>query len=365
MLLRARVVRLLDHDIWRSAREAIPEHHAVVVELSAGGIAGWGEAPAFMVDTYASDVATVLGALRSVAPLLARLDPTDPAGNWELLHPELERCPFALGALDVAGHDLAARLAALPLHAHLGLPDPAGLASSYSIGLAEPEVMVAKLAETPGWKQYKVKLSGTGDLDVLRALRDRTDAPFWLDGNACLEPDAVFPILDELPGLGVVALEQPFPVGELEKTRAVRRASPVPVYADESVTTPDQLKPAAELFDGVNVKVLKAGGITPALRVLREARELGLGIMLGCLPESSAGASAAAHLAGAADHVDLDTVALLAVDTGTGVTLDPRGRIGKVHRSGTGFEPDFASAAWTANHDHDLHDDHDGNEVSM
>jgi L-Ala-D/L-Glu epimerase len=115
--------------------------------------------------------------------------------------------------------------------------------------------------------------------------------------------------------------------------------------------------PAAELFDGVNVKVLKAGGLTPALGMLRRAHELGLRTMLGCLPESSAGASAAAHIAAAADHVDLDTVALLATDTGTGVTLDARGRIELRPRPGTGFEPDFASSAWTADRTHDCDDE--------
>jgi len=346
MRLRPYVVRLVDQDVWQCAREVIPEHRAVLVELSVDGVSGWGEAPAFMVDVYASDLATVLRRLRGVAPLLARLDPTDPCGNWHRLRPALADCPFALGALDVAGHDLAARLAGRPLYAHQNLPDPTGRASSYSIGLDEPDVMVSKLEKAAGWAYYKVKLARPGDLDLLRRLREHTDAPFWLDGNACWRPEDLFPILDQLPGYGVVALEQPFPVDAHDATWEARHRSPVPIFADESVTTPDQVAPAAARFDGINIKVLKAGGITPALEMLRTGRELGLATMLGCLPESTAGASAAAHLAGLADHVDLDTVALLATDTGTGFTLDTRGRVTLADRPGTGFRPTPDSPAW-------------------
>lgn len=346
MRLRLHVVRLVDKDVWQCAREIIPEHRAVLVELSADEISGWGEASAFMVDTYASGIGTTIRRLRDVEPVLAGLDPTDPAGTWTRLSPLLADCPFALGALDVAAHDLAARLAGTPLYAHLGLPDPTGVPSSYSIGLDEPEVMVGKLNKAISWSQYKIKLARPSDLDVLRALRERTDAPFWLDGNACWQPADLFPILGDLVELGVVALEQPFPVAEREATIEARRRSPVPIFADESVTTPDQVAPAAEQFDGINIKVLKAGGLTPALGMLRAGRELGLATMLGCLPESTAGAGAAAHLAGIADYVDLDTVALLATDTGTGFTLDHHGRIVLPAAAGTGFTPRPDSPAW-------------------
>ncbi|AHH97810.1 enolase C-terminal domain-like protein [Kutzneria albida] len=345
MRLRTHLVRMTDQDVWRCAREEIPEHRAVLVELSAEGESGWGEASAFMTATYNSETDTVLDRLRAVAPQLAEADPTRPEDTWRRLGPLLADCPFALAALDVAGHDLAARLAGVPLFAHLGLPDPGGRPSSYSIGLDTVDVMVDKLNRTPGWGLYKVKLAKADDLDVLRALRAHTEAPFWVDGNACWQPRDLFEVLDQLPELGVIALEQPFAVTEVDGQRAARERCPVPIFADESVTTPDQVRPAARVFDGINVKVLKAGGLTPALAMLRECRELGVASMLGCLPESSAGASAAAHLAGLADHVDLDTVALLAIDTGPGVRLDETGHIRLAAGTGTGFRPDWSSPA--------------------
>lgn len=350
MRLRAHVVRLVDRDVWQSAREVLPEHRSVLVELGVPGVSGWGEAPAYRVDVHRSGLGTVLGALRRVRTLVTRLDPTDPEGNWARLRPELADCPFALSALDVAGHDLAARLAGVPLHTRLGLPDSTGLRSSYSIGLAEPEVMVAKLRKAPGWAPYKVKLRSPADLPLLRALREHTDAPFWLDGNACWEPGELLPVLGQLADLGVVALEQPFAAHAWAATAQARRHSPVPVVADESATTPEEVARAAEAFDGINVKVLKVGGITPALRMLRMGRDLGLTTMVGCLPESTAGAGAAAHLAAVADHVDLDTVALLATDTGTGFTLDGQGRIVLADAPGTGFVP-VDGPAWVVRRD--------------
>lgn len=343
MKLDLHLVRMVDKDIWRCAREEIPEHHAVLVQLSADGESGWGEASAFMTATYNSSTAEILRRLRDVEPLLRDLYPS---AVYTELAPVLADCPFALAALDVAAHDLAARLAGVPLHEHLGLASPHGRESSYSIGLDTLDTMVAKLDRAPGWGLYKVKLREADDLDVLRALRERTDVPFWVDGNACWQPEPLFEVLDELPALGVMALEQPFAVDAVEHQREARRRSPVPIFADESVTTPDQVRPASESFDGVNVKVLKAGGLTPALAMLRECHELGVATMLGCLPESSAGASAAAHLVALTDHVDLDTIALLDTDTGAGVTLTGTGRLVLADTSGTGFTPDFSSPAW-------------------
>lgn len=347
MRLELHPVRMVDRDVWRCAREEIPVHRAVLVELSADGHSGWGEASAFMTDVYRSDVATLCRRLDAIRGELRRADPTDPAGTYGRMRPLLWDCPFALAALDVAAHDLAARLAGLPLHVHLGLPSPQGRCSTYSIGLADLPEMVAKLRAAPHWPIYKIKLACAGDLHVLRALREHTEAPFWIDGNACWDPADLAAVLDRLPGFGVVAIEQPFAPGAVAEHRWARRQSPVPVFADESVTGPDDLDRVDDQFDGVNIKILKAGGLTPALAMLRHCREAGLATMLGCLPESSAGASATAHLAGLADYVDLDTIALLATDTGTGARLDRTGRITVPTAPGTGFVPDRDAATWT------------------
>ncbi|MEV4680222.1 dipeptide epimerase [Streptomyces kurssanovii] len=347
MRLHVHEIRLTDHDVWRSAREAIPVQPGLLVELSAAGRSGFGEASAFMTDRYNSGLDAMHADLRRVAGTLRDLPADDPGHSWSVLAPLLAGSPFTLAALDVAAHDLAARLAGVPLWRHLGARTPGALHSSYSIGLDEPAVMVRKLLERPGWPAYKVKLAGPGDLHILEALREHTDAPFYVDGNCGWKLPDTLAALDAMAALGVELLEQPFPRERWDDARALKEASPIPVFADESITGPDDLDACATAFHGVNLKLMKAGGITPALRMLRRARAAGLGTMLGCMPESSAGVSATAHLGPHVDHLDADSIALLAVDTGTGVLLDDRGRITLPDTPGTGFVPDFTGPAFT------------------
>ncbi|MGW0290966.1 dipeptide epimerase [Streptomyces tuirus] len=347
MRLQVHEIRLTDHDVWRSAREAIPVQPGVLVELTAGGRSGFGEASAFMTDRYNSSLDALHAALRRAAPTLRELPADDPEGAFSVLAPLLSGSPFALAALDVAAHDLAARLAGVPLWRRLGAAEPGALRSSYSIGLDEPAVMVRKLLEKPAWPAYKVKLAAPGDLHILKALREHTDAPFFVDGNCGWEPAATHAALGAMAELGVTLLEQPFPRDMWTEAKALKDISPIPVYADESITGPEDLEACAEAFHGVNLKLMKAGGITPALRMLRAARAAGLGTMLGCMPESSAGVSATAHLGPFVDHLDADSIALLAVDTGVGVLLDDKGGITLPAAPGTGFEPAFHGPAFT------------------
>ncbi|MGW2209852.1 dipeptide epimerase [Streptomyces sp. NPDC001781] len=347
MRLHVHEIRLTDHDVWRSAREAIPVQPGVLVELTAGGRSGFGEASAFMTDHYNSSLDALHASLRSVAGTLRDLPADDPEGAWSVLSPRLAGAPFALAALDVAAHDLSARLAGVPLWRRLGAERPGELRSSYSIGLDEPDVMVRKLLQRPGWPAYKVKLAAPGDLHILRALREHTDAPFFVDGNCGWEPAATAAVLGAMADLGVTLLEQPFPRESWAEAKALKEVSPIPVYADESITGPHDLDACAEAFHGVNLKLMKAGGITPALRMLRAARAAGLGTMLGCMPESSAGVSATAHLGPFVDHLDADSIALLAVDTGTGLLLDDAGGITLPEVPGTGFVPDYRGPAFT------------------
>ena len=347
MRLDVHEIRLTDHHVWRSAREAIPEQPALLVELSASGVSGFGEASAFMTDRYNSGLAAMHDDLRRVTGILRELPAGDPEGTWAVLVPMLVGSPFVLAALDVAAHDLAARLAGVPLWKRLGGQSPTGLHSSYSIGLDEPAAMVRRLCERPGWSAYKVKLAAPGDLQVLAALREHTDAPFYVDGNCGWDLPGTLAAIDRMAGLGVTLLEQPFPREHWDDARVLKKASPIPVFADESITGPDDFDACRDAFDGVNLKLMKVGGITPALQMLRRARAAGLGTMLGCMPESSVGVSATAHLGPHTDHLDVDSIALLALDTGTGVLLDDEGRITLPDTPGSGFTPNWTGPAFT------------------
>jgi L-Ala-D/L-Glu epimerase len=342
----AHEISLTQRHLWRSTREAIPVQHALIVEVEQDGVTGFGEASAFMTDHYNSSLDQLHSDLRRVGPLLGKLRPDNPFDVWETLAAELPGSPFALAAIDAAVHDLRARLLGVPLWQVLGLGPPQGLRSSFSIGLDEPAVMVAKLRERLGWSAYKVKLADPRDLTVLRQLRRYTDAPFYVDGNCGWELSQLLPALPEMLALGVSLIEQPFPRAAWEHARTLKGRSPIPVIADESITSPADLDACVEAFHGINVKPMKAGGITPSLALLRAARQRGLITMLGCMPESAAGVSATAHLGALADHLDVDVVDLLAVNTGHGLTLDSRGRITVPDRPGSGYVPDRAALGW-------------------
>ena len=342
----AHEISLTQRHLWRSAREAIPVQHAVIVEVGQDGVAGFGEASAFMTDHYNSGLDQLHSDLRRVAPLLAELRPDDPFAVWQALAAELPSSPFALAAIDAAVHDLRARLLGVPMWKALGLDRPQGLRSSFSIGLDEPAVMVGKLRERLGWSAYKVKLADPADWPCCSQLRRHTDAPFYVDGNCGWELAQVLPALAEMRALGVSLIEQPFPRAAWDDARILKGLSPIPVIADESITSPADLDPCTEAFHGINVKPMKAGGITPSLALLRAARERGLITMLGCMPESAAGVSGTAHLGALADHLDVDAVDLLAVNTGDGLTLDGRGGITVPDRPGSGYLPDPAALGW-------------------
>ncbi|MBX9399492.1 GNAT family N-acetyltransferase [Streptomyces sp. TRM72054] len=346
MKATAHEISLTQRHLWRSSRESIPVQRGLVVEVEQDGVTGYGEASAFMTDHYNSGLDRMHADLRRLAPLLAGLDADDPPAIWQRLSAELPDSPFVLAALDAAVHDLRARLLGVPLWQALGLDRPQGLRSSFSIGLDATDVMIRKLRERPGWSAYKVKLADPGDLTTLRELRAHTDAPFYVDGNCGWDFPRLAAMLDELRELGVQLIEQPFPRTAWADARKLKERSPVPVIADESITSLADLDACTDAFHGINVKPMKAGGITPAIALLRTARERGLITMLGCMPESLAGVSATAHLGGLADYLDVDVVDLLAVDTGHGLTLDDGGRVTLPVRPGSGYLPDPAAHGW-------------------
>jgi L-Ala-D/L-Glu epimerase len=342
----AHEISITQRYLWRSAREAIPVQRALIVEVKHDGVSGFGEASAFMTDHYNSGLDRMHADLRRLAPDLRELAPDDPFAVWKTLAAQLPRSPFLLAALDTAVHDLRARLLGVPLWQALGLTAPAGARSSFSIGLDDTEVMVVKLRERLGWSAYKVKLADPRDLSVLAELRRHTDAPFYVDGNCGWDLAGTLAALDGMRDMGVALIEQPFPRSAWRDAQVLKEASPMPVLADESITSIADLDACTTAFHGINVKPMKAGGTTPALELLRAARERGLITMLGCMPESSAGLTATAHLAPLADHLDVDSVVLNAVDTGHGLSVDEAGRVTLPDRPGSGYLPDPHERGW-------------------
>jgi L-alanine-DL-glutamate epimerase-like enolase superfamily enzyme len=306
------------------SRESITSQPTLVVELRAGNLSGYGEATAnayygFTIERMARDLAGVRKVIEDFG------SPDDPEGLHGELQPLLKDDPFALCAVDQAAYDLWGKFEKLPTWKLWGLSIDRTPFSDYTIGIDEIDVMVAKLNEFPGWPIYKIKLGTDRDLEIVRALRQHTSAIFRVDANCGWTAEQTIRNAFELKQLGVEFIEQPLPADRWEDMRRVRAESVLPIIADESCIVESDVDRCAGVFHGINIKLVKCGGLTPARRMIATARQRGLSVMVGCMTESTVGISAIAQLLPLLDYVDMDGAVLLAKDIASGVRLE-RGR---------------------------------------
>jgi len=223
-------------------------------------------------------------------------------------------------ALDVALHDLAGKATGLPVHRLLGLS--ANIPpTDFTLGLDAPEIVAERALRAARFPALKIKVGGAGDLATLEAVRAVYAGRLRVDANTSWTPESAAAIVPELVRLGVELIEQPFPPRRYDWLMALQAASPLPIVADESAVTIEDLDALVGVVDGVNVKLAKCGGIGPAARMLNRARELGFRTFLGCMEETSVGIAASASVASLAEWLDLDGCLLLADDPVEGLRL--------------------------------------------
>ncbi|MFF0414763.1 dipeptide epimerase [Kitasatospora sp. NPDC004745] len=292
---------------------------SLIVELRDGEHRGFGEAAGFTF--FGLSLAEVREPLERARRVIEADRIDDPADFWDRMSKLLGNS-FSLCALDQAAHDLWGKRLGEPVWRLWGLTADRLPTSDYSIGIDTVERMIAKMEEFSGWPIYKIKLGTPDDIEVVRALRRHSDAVFRVDANTGWTADQAIRNAAQLGPLGVEFIEQPLPVGRWEDQRRVHRESELPVIADESCLTEDDVERCAGAFHGVNIKLTKCGGLTPARRMIAKARECGLTVMAGCMVESTVGISAIAQLLPLLDHVDLDGALLLDRDVARGVRVE-------------------------------------------
>jgi len=333
---------------FRIAHGSRTEQPTLIIELSTevmgARLSGYGEAP--MTSYYGLNAAECTAQLTSLAPAFAQLNHDQESIETFIDEVAPELHPFLRCALDVAYLDLKSRIEGIPLRhfwnkTHWMEWDKTDKKppTCYTIGLAPIDEMVRKLKTFP-WPVYKIKLGAGGDdLAIIRALREHTNAPFYVDANTGWTAEQTIAYSHELKALGVVFIEQPLKTDNLAGQKEVFLKSALPIFADESCQTEEDVDHCAESFHGINIKVVKCGGLTPARRMITRARELNLSVMAGCMTESSVGISAIAQLLPELDYADLDGAMLLAKDPARGVTFDPStGYAIYPNRYGTGVE---------------------------
>jgi L-alanine-DL-glutamate epimerase-like enolase superfamily enzyme len=244
----------------------------------------------------------------------------------------------ARSAIDLALHDRIARRQGKPLYQLLDLPKPPALTTSFTIGIDTPDAMAAMARQIADYAVIKIKLGTDDDEPRVRAIREaRPDAKLRVDANAGWTVEQSVDHLRWLEKYDLELIEQPLPREQIEQMGEVQRHTAIPVVADESVQSLDDVERlAAAGVRGINLKLMKVGGLGPAMKILRRARELDLRVMLGCMIETSLGTTAMAHLAGLANWIDLDAPLLISNDPFDGVRFDKHARITVSERPGIG-----------------------------
>ena len=317
--------------ITHESRDSQP---TLIVELRHNGFTGLGEATATRY--YGLDVNQMKKKLASLRQIIEGTTFDTPEKFWEEMAPHLKGHTFEQCALDVAAHDLFAKIQQKPLYQVWGLKLENLPISNYTLGMASIEESISKMKEMP-WPLYKIKLGGDNDLATIRALRAHTTANFRVDANTGWSAQQTIELAPQLQELGVEFIEQPMPVAAWEQMKEVYQKSSLPLVADESCQVESDIERCAGHFHVVNIKLMKCGGLTPARRMIANAKMLGLKVMVGCMTESSVGISAIGHLLPLLDYVDMDGAILLKQDIANGVQV-LRDGYRFPDRNGTGAE---------------------------
>lgn len=301
------------------SRGTVTVQPTLIVELDDGEHQGFGEATTN--DYYGMTMSRMCEALEQVRGVVESTTSLDPPALWDTLAPKLADVPFALCALDQACYDLWGKQRGKPVYELLGLHLDHLPKSNFTIGIDTIDRMVAKLKEVPDWPIYKIKLGTRHDIEIVEQLRQHTSATIRVDANCGWTPAETITNSHRLKELGVEFIEQPLPADDWVGAREVFLNSALPILADESCIAVDDVDRCAGHFHGVNIKLVKCGGITPARRMIERARELEMKVMIGCMTESTVGISAIAQLLPLLDYVDMDGAALLASDIADGVKV--------------------------------------------
>lgn len=331
MKLEHEVLDLRTRHAFHIAREAAPPaRRSVWIRLrDEEGNEGWGEAAATAY--YGETVETVAAVMPRLGAALEAAAGGD-VFALERIEAALDHAvgynPAAKAGVSAALHDLVGKRLGVPVWKLWGLDPAAAPASSFTIGIDEPEVMRQKVREAAGYRILKIKVGTPRDEEILGLIREEApDAVLRVDANTAWTAKQAIRACDMLEAYGVEFVEQPLPADDLEGFRLLRRRARLPIVADESCRTSADIPQLVGAVDGVNIKLAKCGSLREAIRIVHAARAHGMEVMLGCMIESTLAVAAAVQLAPLMDYVDLDGAALLAEDPFRGPGLEADGRL--------------------------------------
>jgi L-alanine-DL-glutamate epimerase-like enolase superfamily enzyme len=291
----------------------------LVVALEHFGITGYGEAPA--IAYYNIPVEKMIEDIETKKSAIEKFAFTEPGRYWHYLHHLLPKNNFLVCALDIAAWDIYGKMQGKKLYEIWGGDISKNPITDYTIGIDSIDTMISKMKEKP-WPIYKIKVGTADDIAIVKALRENTSSILRVDANAAWDLETALKLIPQLKELDVEFVEQPLAKDNWDGMKVLYKESSLPLFADEACVVETDVARCKDHFHGINIKLTKCSGITPALRMIKEARQLDLKVMIGCMNESTLGSAAVAHLLPFIDHVDMDGPLLLEEDLATGIQYD-------------------------------------------
>ncbi|NLE35125.1 MAG: dipeptide epimerase [Bacteroidales bacterium] len=299
-----------------SSRTTTP---VVLTTIGYDGVTGFGEAsmPPYLGESHDS----VLNFLSKVnleqfsdpflrEDILAYIDGIMP-GNYA-----------AKASLDIALHDLTGKLLGQPWFRLWGLDPQKAPVTSFTIGIDTAEVVREKTLEANAFKQLKIKMGRDNDKEMIDVVRSVTDVPVFVDVNqGWKDREYALEMAHYLNERRTLFIEQPMPKEQIDDIAWLTERSPLPIIADEALQTVEQLLGMKGIYNGINIKLMKCGGMDAAYKMITMARQMGMKILIGCMTETSCAVSAAAQLSPLVDWADLDGNLLISNDIYDGMTV--------------------------------------------
>jgi L-Ala-D/L-Glu epimerase len=330
-------IRLNLRHTWTTVMSASNWRDTVFVHYQHDGITGIGEGAPIV--RYKESAQSAQAAVNSVLPLL---DSSDPAQFQKVTSEVNAHVPgewAAKAAIDIALMDWVGKKLGVPIYEYFGLdPDNAPI-TDFSIGIDTPEITRQKVREAEAFPVLKIKVGLDTDEQTIAAVRSVTQKPLRVDANeGWTDREVAARKIDWLSKQGVMFVEQPMPADRLDDLHWLHERASLPLMGDESCRHPQDIPKLVGIFDALNIKLDKTGGIGTAYQMIQMARSLGFKTMVGCMVSSSCSITAAAHLSPLVDYADLDGNLLVANDPYKGVTVE-NGKLILPRRPGLGLLP--------------------------
>ncbi len=319
MKVTTRIYEVLLEHPFGLAGSVSTKRKVVLCKIEHDGIEGYGEAAPSKY--YGESPEAVI---KSIEEYARQVSPEDVFYIRDLMKRIVEEgkaTGSACAALNMALYDYAGKILNVPLYKMIGLKPRTELMTSYTIGIDTIDVMMKKVEQAKDYPILKIKMGRdvNQDIKVIKEIRKEFNKVIRVDANGgwtLEDAKKSIPVLEEL---GIEYVEQPLERGEVEKTAELKEWSPLPIFLDEDVHTSNDVVRLSKICHGINLKLMKCGGITEALRMFELARALDLQLMIGCMIETSLAITAGAQVASFCDYLDLDGNLLITNDPFDGV----------------------------------------------